>query len=279
MASFRVRQWALSAALGLLIAPPVRAHGDLHEQISALSKQIEADPANAALWFKRGELHRFHEDYAASLADLRRAAEIDPKLEVVDLAVGRTHLAAGDARAAKDALDRYLDRRPGHADARIERARALVKLGDGPAAAEEYTKALAAVERPLPEHYIERAEALAGLGRIDEAVRGLDEGLKRLGPVVTLQLRAIDLEASAKNFDAALARLDAAAAPFPRRESWLARKGDLLVKAGRPGEARAAYAAALAALDSLPPARRAARATADLEKRLRAFLEVKDEKP
>jgi hypothetical protein len=46
----------------------------------------------------------------------------------------------------------------------------------------------------------------------------------------------------------------------------------VLREAGRPAEAREAFAAALAAIESLPAGRRAARTTAELEKRIREAL-------
>jgi predicted RNA polymerase sigma factor len=73
-----------------------------------------------------------------------------------------------------------------------------------------------------------------------------------LGPVPALERRALELEQSLGNTDAALARLEALASSSERPESWLKLRGDLLAKAGRSAEARDAYAAALAALERLP---------------------------
>ena len=88
-----------------------------------------------------------------------------------------------------------------------------------------------------------------------------------------MQLTAIDLEVRQKRYDAALARIDTVAAATPRKETWLARKGEILRQAGRPAEAREAYRAALQALESLPPARRNVPATAALEKNIREQYE------
>ncbi len=257
----------------------VEVHGDLHEQIEAVTKQIEKDPADALLYFKRGELYRFHEDFKASLADLKRAALLAPKLDGVDLATGRTWLQAGDAREARVALDRFLARHPDVADALVERARALVRLGERAAAVEDYTRALAKTSEPRPETYIERAQALAAQGpdRLDEALRGLDEGMRKLGPAVSLQLLAIDFEVSARRYEAALGRVDRATAAAERKDSWLARRGDILKLAGRTKEARSAFTAALAEIESLNPYRRKAKATMELESRLRAELEAPHE--
>jgi hypothetical protein len=63
------------------------------------------------------------------------------------------------------------------------------------------------------------------------------------------------------------------AALSPRKDPWLARRAEILERAGRRAEARATYRSALAALESLPPARRSAPATHELEQRLRAAVQ------
>ena len=179
---------------------------------------------------------------------------------------------AGRAREAKSALDRFLRAEPVHAEALTTRARVLVRLGLRAEAAQDFTRALALA--PEPELFVERAAAIAagGAPHTREALGGLDEAVARYGPLVTLQLPAIELELREGRYDAALARLETIAAQTARQESWLARRGDILLRAGRAEEARAAYAAALAALESLPAPRRRTRAVADLETRVRAAL-------
>jgi len=264
-----------AVALLLALPRPCGAHGDLHEQIEAASKRIANDPGDARLYLKRGELRRIHEEYAAALGDLKRARDLDPRLSAVDLALGKLWLQAGNAETARVELDRFLAKDPDHPDARLHRARALVKVGERRAAVEDYTRALAKHPEPRPEHYIERAQALAAEGpaRFDEAIRGIDEGLKRLGPGVTLRLQAVELEVAAKRFDAALARLDEARRGAARPETWLVRRAEILKQAGRAKEAREAFSAALAAIESLPATRRQTRSTAELERRVRAALE------
>jgi tetratricopeptide (TPR) repeat protein len=185
---------------------------------------------------------------------------------------GRALEEADRATEAKAALDRFLAKRPADGEALLVRARALVKLGERGAAARDFGAALARLPRPNPEVYIERARVLAEDGRADEALRGLDEGIERLGPLVTLELPAVELELAAKRDDAALARVELLAAQSPRKEQWLARRGEILARAGRRAEAKEAFAAALAAIGSLKGSQRGVRATAELEARLRAAL-------
>src|SRR5206468_13039916 len=91
--------------------------------------------------------------------------------------------------------------------------------------------------------------------------------------LATLQLCAIDLELKQNHFDTALGRLDSIAAQSPRKETWLAKRGEILQQAGRIAAAREAYQSALKAIESLPGSRRQVPAVVELEKRLRSLLE------
>lgn len=272
---------ALLAALACclwLTPPPVAAHGPLHEQIDGLTRRIQADPRQAALYLRRGRLHTYHGDWEAALADYDRAAQLDPALEELGLARGRTLLGAGRHHEAKAELDRFLASHTNHAEALVTRARVCRALGLHRAAAEDYAHAIAVEEgagAAAPEHYLERARALAaeGAAASEEALRALDEGLGRLGPIPALQLYAIDLEVAHGRYDAALARIDHAAARSPRPESWWARRAEILERAGRPGEALTAYEQALVELVSRPAERRRAAASAQLENQVRSALD------
>jgi len=92
-------------------------------------------------------------------------------------------------------LDRFLRQQPRHVDGLITRGRLLAGIGARLGAAKDFTAALALAPVPEPELYLERAQVLAGDERyLQAALRGLDEGIKQLGPLVTLELAAIDLE-------------------------------------------------------------------------------------
>ena len=272
-----------AAALAALVfglvftVSPAAAHGPLHEQIESLTLRIEADPRDATLYVKRGRLHGHHRDWEQALADYDRAGRLDPAVEGLSLARGRTLLDAGRHEEAKAELDRFLASHPRHAAARAYRARACRALGENRAAAEDYARAIAAEEEAgaaPPELYLERARALAAEGAVtrEEALRVLDEGLARRGPVPALQLYAIDLEVAGRRYDEALARVAAAAALSPRPESWWARRGRILEAALRPEEARIAYEKALADLSSRSGERGPTAAAARHEREVRSAL-------
>lgn len=253
------------------------AHVAIDRQIQDLSRRIQEEPRNAALYLRRGELHRAERDWSAALADYRSARELDFGLAAVDLCLARMHLDSGQPLEARRWADRFLAREPAHVAGLLTRARAQAGLGERVAAAADFDRAIELVrapQKPLPEYYLERARVLtdAGPRHVDQALWGLDQGLARLGPVITLELLAIDLELGAKRHDTALRRVDAILARWPRKELWLARRAEILEQAGRAQEARQALAAARQALGSLPPHRRKTKLLLDLEARIDAGL-------
>lgn len=195
-------------------------HADLHERIMGVSEEIGRDPSNASLYLKRGELHRLHRDWERALADYRRATELDPRRMDILFLRGRMYYEAGGLKQAKADLDRFIAAAPAHREALLTRARVLARLGDGVNAAGDYTRAIAAAENPGPEYYLERAQALTSADppRIEDALAGLDEGIARLGPLITLESYAITLELRREACDRALGRLERIARWMPREQ-------------------------------------------------------------
>jgi tetratricopeptide (TPR) repeat protein len=246
-------------------------HGDVHERINQLTQQITQTPSNASLFFQRAELYRVDQDYTNALIDLDRVAQLDPTIVRVDFCRGRVQFEANRPQAALPPLNKYLASKPKDAEAFTTRARVLAKLGQHKPAVEDYTTAIG-LSTSSPELFIERAESWRAQGKGEEAIRGLDEGIRKMGPLVTLELPAIDLEVSLKRYDAAVARIDAVTARLQRKETWLFRRAEILRQAGRQADAKNNYREALAAIERLPPTHRNTRATLDLEGRIRAAL-------
>src|SRR5688500_12850605 len=235
----------VSAAL-LCIAPvQLHAHGDDQILIDALTEELAKAP-DADLFIRRGELFRHHQEWSKAGKDLEAAARLDPKLDVVDFFRARLFLEAGDPAQAQSFIDRYVEKVPGEAEGWFLRGDVLAALGKHDAGAVEYAEGIRRAPHPRPEHYLRRAKFLAAAPKADPAhvLAALDEGIGKLGPVISLLEHAITLELERKNYDAALARIAKAMEHSPRRESWLVRQGDVLLKSGRTTEAVAAYRAA-----------------------------------
>ena len=266
--SLRVMPRILISALLLSTA---FGHGDIDGLIAAASEEVAMNPGKAEPLIKRGELHSAHEDWIAANADFDRAAALAPDMIAVDFCRGKMLLAAKKPDAAVKAFDRFIAAKGNLPGAFLSRARAKAQLGERAGAVNDFTKAIDMSVRPEPEFYIERAQQQEP----EAAIRGLDEGIAKLGPLVTLIIPVIDLEVAEKRYEDALARLERFAATMPRKDIWLARRADIFEKASRTEEAIAAYKSALAAIDGLPQRNQDAKATTDLrahvEGRLRSL--------
>jgi tetratricopeptide (TPR) repeat protein len=256
LSSFAVRRLLPAAVLlGVLAAagPALRAHGDDQALIDALTEQLAKAP-EADLYIRRGELFRHQQQWEKADADFASAARLDPALTLVDFFRARTQLEAGAPEKALPLVDRYLVGAPDEPEGRFLRGDVLAALGRHDAGAQEYREGIQRAPSPRPEHYLRRARFLAAAPAAEAArvIDALDEGLRRLGPVIALVDYAISIELERKNYDGALHRIGQAMSHAPRRERWLARQGDILATSGRPTEAVAAYRAALAAIEDLP---------------------------
>jgi tetratricopeptide (TPR) repeat protein len=255
-------------AINCLNASRVSGHDGVDDQITRLTSQIAANATAADLFVRRAELYRQSRRWNDALADLDRAASLDPSLSGIDPVRATVMLDAGRLKDAIVSASRVLEHQPDHVGALIVRARARTALHQYREADVDFVRAL--TRRPLPELYIERARALSASGAVgfEPAIRALDEGVARLGPIVTLELEAIDLSVRMKRYDAALARIDRVAAQTARKEDWLARRGAVLERSQRFIEARDAYQAALTAIAALPFWTQATAATTNLRQHL-----------
>ena len=154
-------------------------------------------------------------NWPAALADYRSAIELDPDLRIVHLSIGRLFLDADLPAPALVALDRFIAAVPEHAEAHLLRARTLLKLERRLDAAAEFTRGIdlgwthPGSRGPRPDDYLDRARALVSeVGEhVDEALRGLDEGARKLRGDISLRLMALDIELAHRRWDAALERL------------------------------------------------------------------------
>jgi tetratricopeptide (TPR) repeat protein len=260
--------------LAVLLWPlALDGHAGVHERLKDMNKRIAADPNNADLYIKRGELHRLHRNWDAALADYHYATERDPDSSVILFVRGRMFFEAGRWSEAKMDLDRLLRVVSDHREGLLTRARLLVKLGQSLAAAADYDKVIAGLENPTPEYYLERAKALVSAGppHIPRALAGVDEGIERLGPIFTLVDFAIDIELTLHRFERALGRLDEIRTSIAP-ERWFYRRGVILSLWGRTDEAQESYSVALQSFRAAPVRRQSTRAGQEFESELLSLL-------
>ena len=244
------------------------AHGLLHDRLAGVNRSIERAPGNAALYVKRGELHRLHNDWRAAEADFAAARRLAPEAIDVELASSRLAADRGLLPDADAALGRYLAARPDSEVALAARADLRVRMGLHSAAAADYASAIRVSSHPRVEYYLGQAQALANAGDDSAALEVIAAGLARLGSLAVLEQWRVETLVRARRWDDALAHLDLMLDRAPRKETGLTRRAEILLLAERSDEARAAFDAARSAWEALPERQRATQAMIELRRRI-----------
>jgi tetratricopeptide (TPR) repeat protein len=194
----------------------------------------------------------------------------------ITFCVGRMKLEQGYPREALTLLDQVVAQNPGFGLARLNRARAWLTLGQTGKAVDEMDVFIGGLSSSAPDYYLERADMAMALdtGGYPRAVAGLEEGVARLGPLVTLVQRLVDLHQGQDDTDRALAALQSLPPALRGLPAWQARAGDIHRQAGDEIAAAAAYRRALAGIEALPAGRRSVPAVVEL--REEACLKLAD---
>jgi tetratricopeptide (TPR) repeat protein len=273
------RRWAGRWLQGLLhgvslLGVVALGHGPDHEVILRLTEELKEHPSDVRRWLDRGERYRGHADWDSARADYVEALRLQPDFQPARVRLALVHRAVGQTNEALALLDVTLRAEPYNLLARSARADLYLKAGRGPEALTDYNWIVRQATTPRPELYLARARAqlLADTNSLPQALAGLEEGLRTVGPVPALESLALELEQRQGDTAAQLRRLERLTAAAERKERWLAQRGDVLRDAKRPAEAAQAYRAALAALGQLPERQRRTIATEDLRREVEAKL-------
>ncbi len=263
----------IRVALAICLAAPVGAwaHPGIAEVLSTLERDAPAHENDPDFALQQATAYRIAGDFDGALDAVAHAEAHGARARDVAFARADVFAAAGWLRSARRHLDRLADETPGDPNVLLRRARVLARQGEPAAAARDYATALAAADRPAPDHFVEHRDALVAAGDVEGALAALDAGIARLGPTVSLELPAAALALDLGRVDDALARVDLVLKQSPENPLLLARRGEILQRAGRGADAHAAYARALAALERRPRRLRSPRATA-LEHEIRTAL-------
>jgi predicted Zn-dependent protease len=234
----------------------VVAHAEIHEMIEALDRQIEKNPDTIKLYLMRSRLHADHHDFKKALADLAVAEKFDPKAASYPLLRATVLFESGKPDAAHSMLKGWLETHPDDSDGWILKARILDSQGSGDASADAWCKGLTYCSKPTPELIFQHADAHQKCNDLSAALCAIDSGLSKLGPILALQQRAIELELEQGLFDQALKRVDTMLQNRTNPGVLYFTRARILEAAGRSDEAEKDWKAGLAWLEQLPPGAR-----------------------
>ena len=200
----------LSLAVAALAPSPASGHLGEQEQLAEINTRLSAGQMDAPTYLERAEVYRLEGDWASARADYARAQALAPDDPDVALGLAALLFDEGRAPACEAALDRLLaaaGEQPGVLELR---GRARAAQGRFRDAAADYDRLIEIEDSPTPDHYIDRARWLeaAGPGAWEEALRGVDRGISRLGSVPGFVIEASEIESRLGRFADARARLN-----------------------------------------------------------------------
>ncbi|MCW1925673.1 hypothetical protein OKA05_24155 [Luteolibacter arcticus] len=241
-----------SALLVMAAGSRLFAHGAYHDVVKEIEGKLAVTPDDAALHYRLAEAHAGHEEWLLCLDEIATVEGLAPGEHPTGYLRGWALQIGGKEKEAKEALDAFLRDSPDHPQALAVRGRVRMKLGDTEGAAADLGKALQQHPDPESDFIVEVAEARVAAQDPVAAIRALDDGLIRFGPMPPLLLVALKVETQTKAWDAALSRIDALQKSAPRPEPWMAKRAALFATAGRVADARAAWTALRDRLLALP---------------------------
>jgi tetratricopeptide (TPR) repeat protein len=221
-------------------------------RLAELTARIEQYPGEQVWLIQRARVYVDANDYELALDDIRAARALGNPSEAA-FVHGILLYRSGELVAAREQLDAYLAIHPGHRSALEYRARLLRDAGHYEAALSDYRQLLAIDPDLDPGYYLSTARILAALPEYGtgEALALLDGRMADVGPISSLQRYAIELEKQRGDYAAAIDRLVTLDPRLRATPEWQVEMAELLIPAGRPGEALPLLAVAEEQLQSL----------------------------
>lgn len=240
---------------------------------------LKKNPKDKDMLVERGKLYFATGRTQEAQQDLTEALRLDPNSAVGHYLMSRIHRLAGQEEARRQDLTEALKSNAGYLPARLELAESLT-AGGGAKAALEFLDQAPAAQKRSPALIAQRNWALLALDNQAEARKSIDEGLAmQKAPVLLLQdgylrLKTKDLAGARSSFkkvleaspedtraldalarsyltekkpDAALATVQEYVSAHPKSAALQYLLGEWLLHAGKRGEARTAFSAALQA--------------------------------
>lgn len=249
-------------------------HGDTHERIEALDALLEQNPDHVATLLERADIYRRHRNFDKALSDLNRVRLLSPTNNIVHLLTGLTLLEQGKFKEAETALQLFIVRSPANPRGHLALAKALTLQKRHLDAAHAYELVIESQSIPTPDHYLARAHAYMEAGKpyLSQALAGLEEGMGSIGPLITFQRLAIEIEINQGNTDNAIDRINRIIRDADRKETWLVKKAKVLSSIGRQEEAKQQFLLAERAIKLLPQRTRTSPALQALSKTIHENL-------
>lgn len=183
------------------------AHGDLHERINYVSREIQMFPDSASLYVKRGKLYLQHHQYNKSLADLKRSELLRYSSFEQKYILTQVYHKIGDIHKAKVVCNELLRHEQHNVRLLNLKAQLYYDNEEYTLSAQTFEKVIDFSNRTFPQNYLNAARAWKKSNSKlshKNAVKILKEGLVTLGELIVLNKELIQLYLHEKNYNAAI---------------------------------------------------------------------------
>lgn len=185
----------------------LKAHGDLDVRIQAITTAIESYPDSAALYFQRGKLRFQHEEYRLSIDDINNSIEKGFYHEFQEIYLAKSLYKLEDFESAQKYLHDFLAVDPNNVIGLNLKGRILYAQHKYQASAQCFEDVINLTIKSLPENYIEAAQSWSLSEHPDKYLKEiqiLEQGLKNLGSIISLQNKLIETHLKYGNVNAAV---------------------------------------------------------------------------
>ncbi len=231
------------------------SHGDLDQRIIDATLEINEDPNNATLYFKRGKLYFQHQEYKNSVLDLSIAENKGFKEAELYLFISKSYFVLDDFENAELNLKKFYAIDSLHIVAHKLEAKIELAKGNFEKSALEFEYVIDYAKIPLPENYIDAANswlATKTTEGLDKAITILKKGLIDIGPLYTLNIKIIDSYIEYKLYKEAITHLESIIPSRNRKETSYYKLYELYIMQGDEYSATLCLELALKSWNKLP---------------------------
>jgi tetratricopeptide (TPR) repeat protein len=207
----------------------VNAHGDLHERIVRITASLEKDPENINLLLKRADLFRLHYEYDKALQDLDNAKKNSSSAQLF-YQYAQVYCEIDSLDLAAFYIQKYDSKHPNSIDGRELNIKINSKRQKVHEVIKDYEFIIENDQNVKPSSYIALAKNLYQIKDYGKAIKTIDSGIERLGPLAAIIESGFNISIQEKDFNRALQYADQMISLLSRDEFWLMKKYEVLIK-------------------------------------------------
>ena len=250
-------------------------HGDLHERIQQVTKEISVKPDSAFLFFKRGKLYFEHKKFEAAISDLDTAATLNYHGTICNLIYAKSYQQLNQGANAMKHIEEILHTDSFNVNALKIKGTLLLSQKEYKAAANQFELMIKHARKRLPENYLLAAKAWEA-DTLDttpvKAIAILKKGIEDLGPLYIFHREMVFLFMKYSLFEEALEIQEKIIGQAKRKEKPYYEAALISLQTEKPELAEAYLNNAAAAIKALPPRLKTISTIKELSKNISKLL-------